>query len=194
MALDNLLKYEYTTEARVDVDFRYCVFSGSERGNYSPSKLEKESSQIVKHAIEAAIIREKFPKSVIEVNILILEDNGSAVSLAIQSASLALSDASIPMFDLVSSCNAAIYKDKVLIDPDENEIKNQVGYILVACMPSLDSVTQIVQNGEITAEQIMEALELCTDGCSKVHTMMSLHLKKRAGVLIKQTDLSLIHI
>lgn len=52
---------------------------------------------------------EKFPKSVIEINVLILEADGGALSAAITAGSLALADAGILCYDVVASCSAVSY-------------------------------------------------------------------------------------
>jgi exosome complex component MTR3 len=54
-------------------------------------------------ALESSVILNKFPKSVIDVYLLVLESDGSVLSSAINVASLALADAGIDMYDLVSS-------------------------------------------------------------------------------------------
>lgn len=42
-----------------------------------------------------------FPKAQVEVNVMVIENDGSALAAALTCASLALASASIPMYDIV---------------------------------------------------------------------------------------------
>jgi ribonuclease PH len=69
-------------------------------------KDAQELEIIIAQALEVSIMVEKFPKSVIEINMLILESDGGALSAAITAGSLALADAGILCYDLVACCSA----------------------------------------------------------------------------------------
>ena len=71
-------------------------------------------------ALEAAADLAAFPKATADVYCLVLEAGGSELSVAVTAAALALADAGIPLFDLVSACsvvsasNVAVAVVKVL--------------------------------------------------------------------------------
>lgn len=89
----------------VECDFKYTSFSESRgRRGYQKDKEERESSIIVAKAIELAIQREHYPKSMISVNILVVQNGGSVLSSAITCASLALTDAGVPLYDIITGC------------------------------------------------------------------------------------------
>ncbi len=56
-------------------------------------------------ALEAAVQRHTFPKANVDVYCLILESGGADAAVAITAASLAIADAGIEMYDLVSACS-----------------------------------------------------------------------------------------
>jgi len=60
-------------------------------------------------ALSVAIRLEKYPKSSIDIFVIVLQDDGGAFAAAINCASLALADAGIEMFDLVSCANAVFH-------------------------------------------------------------------------------------
>lgn len=66
---------------------------------------EREISGTVQAALQSAVQRHTFPKSNVDVYCLVLESGGSDVAVAITAASLALADAGIEMYDLVSACS-----------------------------------------------------------------------------------------
>jgi len=55
-------------------------------------------------------LQQHFPKAQVEVYIMVLEDDGSALAASLTCASLALANASIPMFDLVIGASLVILK------------------------------------------------------------------------------------
>jgi len=59
----------------------------------------------VQAALEAAVQRHTFPKANVDVYCLILESGGADAAVAITAASLAIADAGIEMYDLVSACS-----------------------------------------------------------------------------------------
>lgn len=94
----------------VECDFKYTSFSeGQNRRGYLKDKEERENSIIVANALELAIQREKFPKSMISINILVLQNGGSVLSSAITCACLALVDAGVPLYDMVTGCTIVCY-------------------------------------------------------------------------------------
>lgn len=62
-------------------------------------------SGTVQAALQSAVQRHTFPKANVDVYCLVLESGGSDVAVAITAASLAIADAGIEMFDLVSACS-----------------------------------------------------------------------------------------
>jgi ribonuclease PH len=51
----------------------------------------------------------RFPKSIIEINILVLEADGGIIGAAITAASLALVDSGILAYDMVACCSVVCY-------------------------------------------------------------------------------------
>jgi exosome complex component MTR3 len=54
-------------------------------------------------ALEGVIMMETFPKTTVDVFALVLESGGSDLSVLISCASLALADAGIMMYDLITA-------------------------------------------------------------------------------------------
>lgn len=98
---------------------------------------------------------ELFPKSIIDVYITVLENDGfeSCVSAGAVAASTALADAGVEMLGLVMSCTASLVGDQVWVDPTTEESQRATGTVLVACMPAIGILTNTWQVGQLTLEQ-----------------------------------------
>ena len=66
---------------------------------------ERELAAQLRTALAPAVQAHTFPKSTVDVCCLVLESGGSELAVAICAASLALADAGIQLYDLVTACN-----------------------------------------------------------------------------------------
>lgn len=134
---------------------------------------ERESNgSIVCHALEPSVRVETIPKSIVDLNVLVTEDDGAAVAAACVACSVALADAGIELRDVVSACTVAKVAGRIVVDPTAAEERMAEGGLVVALMPSLNEVTQLHQYGELSQQDIADSIELCLDGCNRVHSLM----------------------
>ena len=180
-------------EGRVACDMRYCAFSRQQqqgtRRNTGTSAAslkvrgrsardaetdaeEREVSALVAHAIEPSVRVETIPKSVVDLNVLTTEDDGSVLAAACVACSVALANSGIELKDLVSACTVVKISGRVVVDPTAAEERIADGGIVLALMPSLNEVTQLHQWGELSQQDISDSMDLCLDGCNRVHSLM----------------------
>lgn len=114
----------------------------------------------------------RFPKAVVDVYCCVLESGGSDVAVAIAAASLALSDAGIELYDLVSACTVANVAGNLLLDPTSDEVSQSKGTLTLAMMPSANEVTQLQLTGEWSSVQQREAMELAMGGCAQLKAVI----------------------
>uniref|UniRef100_A0A6B2LG90 Uncharacterized protein n=1 Tax=Arcella intermedia TaxID=1963864 RepID=A0A6B2LG90_9EUKA len=181
---------DYSDKAEVKCDIRFASFAlKDKRKPFLPGNEETEISLRVREAIEVSILLEKFPKSIIEVNVIILEGNGNITGAAITASSIALADAGIVTYDFVTACSVSKFGNELLLDPSEEEEKQQTGSFQIAYMPTLKQITQLSQGGELSVSETVKALELCLSGCYLIHELIKKHFKK---LLTKQSQKSLL--
>ena len=114
-----------------------------------------EISSRLHDAISIAIPLELLRKSVLDVYVLLLQSDGSILPASIMAASLALSDAGVELFELVSACSVAVISARVstaednkcrnnqyhiLTDPTKEEILRSESVITVAILPNWKEV------------------------------------------------------
>lgn len=152
---------------------------------------EAELSLNLKDAIYSSVLNlEQFSKSVIDVHVRVLQDDGGILVAAIIAASLALADAGVECCDLVSACNVCVVPspdsgDKLvcLVDPSEDEIQLSQGYVTVALMPNRKEVTYWDQAGRLQSGITAEAIGICREGCHTVYKLMRQCLKTHSESL-----------
>ncbi|KAM0952981.1 putative ribosomal protein S5 domain 2-type [Dioscorea sansibarensis] len=168
----------YSDIGRLNCNVSFTTFSTPIRGQGLDNK---EYSSMLHKALEGAIILESFPKTTVDVFALVLESGGSDLPVIITCASLALADAGIMMYDLVSSVSVSCFGKNLVIDPTAEEEAFQDGSFMVTYMPSRKEVTQLTLTGEWSTAKINEAMELCLDACLKLADVMRSCLKEAAN-------------
>ena len=138
---------------------------------------ETDLSSRLFSALSAAVPLKQYPKCAIIVQTTVLQDDGSALPACIAAATLALTNASVEIFDLVSSCSVAVAEDGTLLaDPDLQEERDANALVTLAVLPNWKEVSLWEQSGQLSPEQANRAIDLCRDGCRTMHRFLRDHL------------------
>lgn len=173
---------EFQMKGILKCEFKFAPFSCKQRRSHIRDSQELEYSQILTQALEPAVCLSKFPKSEVDVIVTVLENDGSALAGGIMAASLALTDASIEMFDMVTAFSIQqTGKDLVLHDPTafeesepsvcQNRLVNH-GNVVVALLPVLNQVSAVVSHGALDCSVLSAAVRNCASGAQCVYPVM----------------------
>ena len=154
-------------------------------GGGGDNTQEVELSSRLHDAISPSVPLDLLMKSVVDVFVMVLQDDGSVLAASTIAASMALCDAGIEVYDMVSACSVAVVKVpkslppvdnsndddgddefQLLADPVEDELLAAEGVITLAMMSNWKEVTFWDQTGRLPPKIASEAAELCRDGCT----------------------------
>lgn len=172
---DNPRKHDFSSTGNLTCSLQYAPFARKERTRDNTQDAQnKEHSNLIQSALDYAVCLDAYPKAQIDVHINVLEENGDTLSHAIMAASIALADAGIQMLDIVTSCSLVYNNDILLMDPCSAEIRHPdvFGSLTVAYLPSLNQVSGLIQNGEQEVDESIKAINMCIEGCLRVHSVM----------------------
>ncbi|KAJ2778175.1 3'-5'-exoribonuclease [Coemansia javaensis] len=158
-----------------DCEFRYAPFACSwKRRSHVRGADEKEISLMLEHAVAPAIRLEAYPKACIDAFVTVIESDGKAATIAaaINCISAALADAGIEMYDSVAACSMGLRGAQWVADCCQAEEDAAPCSMLIAHMPSADEVTYILQHGKATPEQTDQAVQTCTNMCTRVYAVI----------------------
>lgn len=164
---------------------RFAPFSCPERGSWIQGSQDKDFSLMLHESLQPALCLHKYPRSQIEVNVMVLENSGSVLAHAVTCASLALADAGIEMYDLVLGCSIRQDGDSYVVDPsyiEENSFgsissENQGG-LTVAFLPSLNQISGLQSDGNMTDDTLKTGVRTCIEGCYKLYPVIQQALAK----------------
>jgi exosome complex component MTR3 len=136
----------------------------------STKTLSVEYAAKIKEAILPAMVSlQHLPKTVISVQLTILQDDGSILSACIMASSLALSNASLELYDLVTSCTVCCMDSgEVLVDPTMEELQVSSGSLTLTMLYAWKEVTLWQQTGLVDSN----AMELAKEGCRTLSKFM----------------------
>lgn len=171
-------KNEYSLKGELYCEFKYAPFSCAIRRGHMQDAEEKQNSIVLKQALEPAVCLQEFPNFQVDIYVLVLQNDGAALSSAITCAGVALVHAGVPMFDVVTSVSLGMQKDKMLIDPTYEEerlcdlavVKDKTektyhshGNICFAMLSTHQQITQMYQIGNFNLDNVTECINLLTN-------------------------------
>ena len=176
---------EFSTQGKLICEVSFAPFSQRERHLQEPRT--KNISSLLETALNCAVCLDSFPKSQVEIYIKILQDSGCILAPAIICASLALVDAGIETYDLVTACSLVFDNEHIALDPliDEISQSNKRGVLTVAYLPSLNEISCIVQDGIMNSDRSIACINQCIKGCIQTHAAMKDCLVEHANRKMK---------
>ncbi|MEK6942568.1 MAG: exosome complex exonuclease Rrp41 [Nanoarchaeota archaeon] len=164
-------------------NYNMMPFSSSgERVRPGGSRRSKEISLVTEKALLPVLNLEDYPNSVVDVFIELPETEAGSRCAGICAASMALADAGLDMRDLVSAVSVGRVDDKMVVDLDYSEESypdGPVADIPVAMMTGSGKITLLQMDGEVSKEQLTEALEMAKKACMEIYEVQKKALKEK---------------
>ncbi|XP_012257428.2 exosome complex component MTR3 [Athalia rosae] len=191
---------EYSSQGELFCEFKFATFACAKRKIHQQDSEEKEYSIIMQRSLEPAVCRQEFPNFQVDIYALVLDNGGSALAAAIMCASLALADASVPMFGLVTAVSVGLYGDTVFVDPTVDEEKlcssapgksspsKNHGLIMQATLPQHDQVSEFFLVGNIDVTAIKQSIETLTAASKNICPLMQQCLVKTVLRALKKKE------
>lgn len=168
--------------------YHMAPFSTEERKSPAPSRREMELSKVIRESLEPAILSEHYPRTTIDIFIEVLQSDGGTRCAGITASSLALSDAGIPMRELVSSCAVGKIMGKVAIDLSDIEDKQGEADLPIAYMPRSNALSLLQMDGSFSEEELNRALDMGIEACKRLHEMQKEALKRKYVAIKEQAE------
>ena len=165
--------------AFVKFNYRMATFSVPDRKNPRPARREIEISKVSSEALESSIFLERFPNTSIDVFVEIFDSNAGSRVAALTAAAVALTDAGVPMRDLVSGCSFGKVDGNMMVDlTKEEEDADDAVDIPIAILPKTEEIVLLQMDGLLKKKEWDEAIELGIKGCKEVYRFQKEALRK----------------
>ncbi|MBW2968576.1 exosome complex exonuclease Rrp41 [Candidatus Woesearchaeota archaeon] len=162
-------------------DYNMMPFSGhGDRVRPGGGRRSKEISMVTQKAINPVIDLKNCPNAVVDVFIELTETDAGTRCAGITAAAMALADAGIEMKDLVIALSVGMLDGELLVDINGKE-DCELGAtdIPIAYIPSMDKISLLQIDGEITREDLKKALEVGKKKCLEIYEIQKKALKQK---------------
>ena len=153
-------------------NYNMLPFSVTERAKPGPNRRSKEISMVSGNALASVVDLTRFPGTVIDIEIMILQANASTRCAGINAAAMALAQAGIVMKEMVSSVSIGKMDDKIVTDVIKEEEDWEEGEgatdIAFSMTSRTHQITHLQLDGRIQTHRFMEAVEAAKIACEKI--------------------------
>jgi len=156
-------------------------FSVSDRIRPGPSRRSMEISKITEWALSPVVMLKKYPGSVVDVHINIIQADAGTRCAGINAASMALAHAGIPMKELVSSISFGKMDKTMVLDLDkyeDSDFKEGEGSTDIPISMANGKLTHIQLDGKIDKKQLKEGIKMAKKACEEIHEIQKQALKE----------------
>ncbi|MEF8873899.1 MAG: exosome complex exonuclease Rrp41 [Candidatus Thermoplasmatota archaeon] len=178
-----------TTKAVVRARYNMAAFSVPDRKRPGPDRRSIEISKLVSEALEKVVFTEKYPRSVIDVFIEVLQASAGTRCGGLTAASVALADAGIPMSDLVASCASGKIEGEVVLDLGKNEDNYGQADVPVGYIPRSDEICLLQMDGNLTEEEYEKAMDMSIEACKEIHGIQREALRERYSTELEDGEM-----
>lgn len=188
-------KNKFNSQGELNCDFKFSPFACVRRRAPMPDSDEKSLARALHRALLPAVCRQEFPNFQVDVFVNVLEDDGSALAAAITAAGLALADAGIPMYDIITATNCGILDAKLFLDPTRVEeelclssscVAVDHGLITIARLSNHEQISEIWSCGSLDIEKVDKSLDVLSKSSQEVATVIEEVLVKRVHKFLKE--------
>ena len=150
-----------------------CIYTMStfasleEHGRMGPNRRANEIGKVVREALENVVMVEKFPSTIIDVYMMVLQAEGGTRVASLTGAAAALINAGIPMREPIAGVAVGKAGGHVLLDIGKEEDNYGQADVPMAFTPSGDIVL-LQMDGMMTREEIAKALDMAQEGSKKL--------------------------
>jgi len=175
--------------AIIRCEYNMLPFSVTERARPGQSRRSKEIGMVTENALAAVVDLKKFPGSVIDVQVLILQADAGTRCAGINAAAMALAHAGIDMKEMVSSISIGKIDDKIVTDITKEEEDYHEGEGPTDIPFTLTSrgkeCTHLQLDGKIQTSRFKEAIDAAIKACDKV---LDVQMRALKGEIVNEGD------
>lgn len=159
------------TRALLRCTYNLAPFSVDDRKRPGPDRRSVEISKVTAEALESVVMVERYPNTVIDVFMEVLQADAGTRCAGLTTASLALADAGIPMKDLVAACAAGKINGEIVVDLTKEEDNYGECDLPLAIIPRKNEIVLLQMDGKLTREEFEKAYKLAFNGAMKIYEM-----------------------
>ncbi|KAL1929938.1 hypothetical protein VTP01DRAFT_1092 [Rhizomucor pusillus] len=144
---------------------------------------ERLWERYLRNAFEPVILGGLMPRTLVQIVVQILKDDGSVLAAAVNAISLALLDAGIPMKYMATAMSCMVDKNtkEIIMDPTAAELKNAASVHTFAFDSINKSAHALLSDsiGDFIPDEYFACHDKCFEAAGKVHSFLRLSVEEK---------------
>lgn len=166
----------------LNVEITIAPFSTAQRKRRPRnSRVSQEMAICLQRLFKEAVLTHLYPRTVVDISLYVVAEDGGMLPACINAATLALVDAGIPMTDYVSGCSAAMYGDSPLLDPCHAE-ELEVSFVTTGVIgKNSEELSLLKLENKMSLDRLEAAIATCISGCESIRGMMDAEVRSHGS-------------
>jgi len=166
----------FSADGTLTCELSFAPFAAAPGARKERDALRAERQDLsaaVRRALEPSVQLHRFPKSVLDVFVLVLQDDGSVLPAAVTCAAAALAAAGVELYDVAAGCaSAQLPGGAVVLDPDAAQEAEAEALWNVALLPASGNLSDVALCGRTGFDAGGVAVAAALRGCLQRHQLV----------------------
>lgn len=170
------------SQASLEVNISIASFSTTERRKRQ--KNEKriiELRAILERTFEQSVICKLYPRTLIQVNLHVLAQDGGLLASMTNAVTLALVDAGVAMYDYVSGVTAGLYNTSPLLDLSSLEEK-AVSSLSIGVIGKSEKLALLLLEDKMPLDLLEPVLAISLAGAHRIREIMDHEVRRHGSI------------
>ncbi|OBA22251.1 ribosomal protein S5 domain 2-like protein [Metschnikowia bicuspidata var. bicuspidata NRRL YB-4993] len=160
------------TQATIEINLNIASFSTLQRKKRNKNeKRILELKTTLERTFEQSIMSSLYPKTVIEVNVQVLTQDGGLFSAMTNAITLALIDAGIAMYDYVSAVSVGIHDQTPLLDLNNLE-ENDMSCLTIGVVGKSEKLAMLLLEDKMPLDKLESVMGVAIAGGHRIRELM----------------------
>lgn len=170
-----------TTQATINVAINIATFSTVERKKRSRTdRRVQELNTILQRTFEQAIMIKNYPRTLIDITVNVISQDGGLLASCANAITLALIDAGISMYDYISSVSAGLFDITPLLDLNTLE-ENDLSFLTVGIVGKSEKISMLLLENRMPLDNLEKVLSIAIAGSHRVRDLMDEEVKRHGN-------------
>lgn len=159
-------------KASIEINLSFANFSTLERKKRN--KNEKRTIELkttLERTFQQSILSHLYPRTLIEVSVQVLAQDGGVLAAITNSITLALIDAGVAMYDYVSAINVGIHDQTPLLDLNTLE-ENDMSSLSIGVVGKSEKLAMLLMEDKMPLDRLEPVLGIAIAGCHRIRELM----------------------
>ncbi|KAM9932158.1 hypothetical protein OXX80_008196 [Metschnikowia pulcherrima] len=160
------------TEATIEISLNIASFSTLQRKKRSKNeKRILELKATLERTFAQSIMSNLYPKTVIDINVQVLAQDGGIFATMTNAITLALIDAGIAMYDYVSAVSVGIHDQTPLLDLNNLE-ENDMSCLTIGVVGKSEKLAMLLLEDKMPLDKLETVLGIAIAGGHRIRELM----------------------